>query len=85
MTDPLSVVHWDLGALEYFILQCYGLTWPCSLLRILCVDINNLLHLVVASHEDTRPIMNILGHNLHHALHPAVDRLSASYVPIRLA
>lgn len=44
----------------------------------LCVDIDNLLHLVIAAEEDTGPVMDVLGNDFQHALHLAVDGLTAS-------
>ena len=40
--------------------------------------IDDLLHLFEATHEDAGAVVNVLGHDLQHALHLAVDRLAAS-------
>ena len=42
------------------------------------VHVNDLLHLVVTAHEDTRSVMYVLRYNSQHAIHLAVDRLAAS-------
>ena len=47
-------------------------------LCVLFVNVNDLLDFVVAAHEDTRAIVNGLGYHLDHAIHLAVDCLSAS-------
>lgn len=41
--------------------------------------INHFLHLIVTSHEDTRPIMDVFRHDRQHAIHAAVDRLTAGW------
>lgn len=41
-----------------------------------------LLHLIITTHEDTRPVMNILRHNFHHSVHLAVKCLATSYSDI---
>ena len=38
----------------------------------------DLFYLVVAAHEDARPVVDILGNNLHHPVHLAVQSLTAS-------
>jgi len=45
------------------------------------VYINDLLHLVITPHEDARSIVYMLRHDRQHALHPAVDCLSARCSP----
>ena len=47
----------------------------CSL-HMVSVHINDLLDLVITSHEDSGPIMNMLGDYLEHALHLTVHGLS---------
>lgn len=37
------------------------------------MSINNLLDLIIAAHENTRPVMNVLGHYREHPVHAAVD------------
>lgn len=44
------------------------------LLLVFLVHINHLLHLLLTSQEDTTPVVNMLRHNLHHALHLTVNR-----------
>jgi hypothetical protein len=34
---------------------------------------------VLRTHENTRPVVNVLGHDFEHALHLAVDSQSTSY------
>lgn len=51
----------------------------CHLLGMLLVYINNLLHLIVAAHENTRSIVDTLGNNSQHALHATVHCLAASW------
>ncbi len=46
---------------------------------VLLVDIDDLLHLIIAAHEDSAAIVDMLGYDLDHALHLAVHRLAASY------
>lgn len=46
---------------------------------MLLVDRNDLLHLVIAAHEDARSIVDMLGHHRQHPFHPAIDRLPASW------
>ena len=64
----------------------YATQWPnmyntistSRLFLILLVNINDLLHLLVAAQEDARSVVDVLGHDLDHAIHVAVDGLSAS-------
>jgi hypothetical protein len=53
------------------------LTGP-DLLLVLLVYVYDLLDLVVATQEYSRPIVNVLGNNLKHSLHVAVNRLTTS-------
>ena len=56
-------------------------TWPAGwpyLISVLLVDVDDLLHLVVAAHEDARPVVNRLWHHLKHPLHLTVDGLTTS-------
>jgi hypothetical protein len=46
--------------------------WSRSLVERL-----DLLNLVIAAHEDARPVVDVLGHDFQHALHLAVDGLAA--------
>jgi hypothetical protein len=41
------------------------------------MDINHFLHFVVATHENTRSVVDVLWYNFHHPLHFAVDSLTA--------
>jgi hypothetical protein len=41
------------------------------------VDVDNLLHLVVATQEDTTPIVDVLRDDVEHTRHLAVDCLPA--------
>ena len=43
---------------------------------MLLVDINDLLDLIVATHEDTAAVVDVLGGDGHHAVHVAVDGLT---------
>jgi hypothetical protein len=38
---------------------------------------NHLLHFIIAPHEDPTPIVNVLGYDLQHSRHLAVDGLAA--------
>ncbi len=38
-----------------------------------------LLNLVIATHKDARPIVDVLGHHLEHAAHLAIDGLATGY------
>lgn len=51
---------------------------PAILLGVLLMHINDLLHFVIASHEDPRAIMDMLRHDCQHPLHVAIDGLSSS-------
>ena len=44
---------------------------------MLLVNVNHLLHLVVAAEEDAAPVVDVLGHHRQHASHVAVDGLAA--------
>jgi hypothetical protein len=44
------------------------------------VNVDNLLHLIIATHKDTRSIMNMVWHDCEHSLHPAIHRLPSSYI-----
>lgn len=46
---------------------------------MLLVHINNLLHLVIAAHENPRPIVDMLRYNRQHSFHTAVDGLTAGW------
>ena len=48
------------------------------LLRMFLVHINHLLHLIVASHKNPGPVVDMLRHYLEHSLHLAVHRLTAT-------
>ncbi|KAG9679789.1 fructose-1,6-bisphosphatase, partial [Aureobasidium melanogenum] len=48
-----------------------------DLFLVLVVDVDDLLHLVVRAHEDTRLVVDRLGNDLDHAIHLAVDCLAA--------
>ena len=45
---------------------------------VLLVHINHFLYFVIASHEDTRSIMDVLGNNSKHPFHTAIYRLASS-------
>ena len=47
-------------------------------MTMLLIHVNDLLNFVVATHEDTRSIMDMLGDNSKHTFHAAVDRLASS-------
>lgn len=53
---------------------------PLLRLCVRVVYVNDLLHLVITPHEDARSIVYMLRHDRQHALHPAVDGLSARYI-----
>lgn len=44
--------------------------------EVLLVEGLHFLNLVIAAHEDTRPVVDVLGHNLEHPLHLAVHCLT---------
>ena len=46
---------------------------------VLLVNVNDLLHLVVAPHENAGPVVDMLGHHRQHPFHSAIDSLSASW------
>lgn len=50
----------------------------CYLVSMPPMYVNNLLHLIVAAHEDTRSIVDTLGNNSQHALHATVHCLATS-------
>lgn len=39
----------------------------------------DLFHLIVAAHEDAGAVVDVLGDDLEHAVHVAVDSLATSY------
>lgn len=41
------------------------------------MSINHLLHLVITTQKDPTPVVDMLGPDLQHARHPAVDGLAA--------
>lgn len=43
------------------------------------VELLDLLHLIVAAHEDTGSVVDVLGLDLEHSLHVAVDSLATGY------
>lgn len=45
----------------------------------------NPLDLIVATHEDARSVMDVLGHDIKHPLHLAVDGLAAGYTRIAIS
>ena len=47
--------------------------------KTLLVEGLDLLYFVIAAHKDTRLIMNVLRHNLHHPFHLAVYCKTTSY------
>ena len=46
---------------------------------VLLVNVNHFLNFVIAAHEDTRSIMDMLGNNSKHTFHTAIDRLTSSF------
>lgn len=48
-------------------------------MNVLLMNVNHFLYFVVAAHEDTRSIMDMLGNNSKHTFHAAIDRLTSSY------
>lgn len=47
-------------------------------MTMLLMNVNHFLYFVVAAHEDTRSIMDMLRNNSKHTFHPAIDRLTSS-------
>ena len=47
-------------------------------LLVLSVNVNDLLHFLVTAEEDTRSVVDVLGHNGEHTLHLAVNSLTTS-------
>ena len=45
---------------------------------MLLVDVDDLLHLLIAAQEDTAAIVDVLRDDSQHAPHLAIDRLTAS-------
>lgn len=45
---------------------------------MLLMHVDHFLYFVVAAHEDTRSIMDMLGNNSKHTFHTAVDCLTSS-------
>lgn len=50
------------------------------LLLVLLVHVDDALDLLLAAEEDAAPVVDVLGHDLHHALHLAVDGETAGCV-----
>lgn len=46
---------------------------------MLLVNVNNFLHFIMASEEDSGSVMDVLGNDLEHTMHLAVYCLSTSY------
>lgn len=42
----------------------------------------DLLNLVITAHEDTRLVVDVLGHDLQHPPHLAVDSLAAGWMGV---
>lgn len=42
------------------------------------VNINHFLDLIVTAEEDTRSVVDVLGHDCQHPLHLAIDGLTTS-------
>lgn len=51
---------------------------------MLLVDINDLLHLIIASQENTASIVDMLRNHLEHSPHLTVDRLAPGYSMISI-
>lgn len=43
------------------------------------MHVNHFLYFIVAAHEDTRSIMDMLRNDSKHTFHTAVDRLTSSF------
>ena len=72
---PISdfcVLHFNFKH-EYMQIVLIATTW----LRMLFVDINDLLYLFVAPQEYAGPVMNMFRHNFQHTGHLAVHRLTS--------
>ena len=67
----------DVALLYYFMKHAIK-TELSSSMTMLLIHVNDLLNFVVATHEDTRSIMDIFGNNSKHTFHAAVDRLASS-------
>jgi len=48
-------------------------------MTVFFVDINHFLHFVIAAHEDSRSVVNMLWNNSNHAFHVTIDGLATSY------
>jgi hypothetical protein len=47
-----------------------GLKISCNVLFRMCPgDINDFLHFIITAHEDSRPIVDMLRHDLEHPAH----------------
>ena len=42
------------------------------------MELLDFLNFIVATHEDTRPVMDVFWYNLHHSIHLAIECLSTS-------
>lgn len=49
------------------------------------MDINDLLHLIVAAHEDTAAVVDMLRHDSKHTSHVAVNGLATSCLGVSKA
>lgn len=48
-----------------------------ALLLMLLMDIDNLLHLLLASQENSAPVVDVFGHDFEHPAHVTVDGKAA--------
>lgn len=59
---------------KYFLTPSFRAAYASfALLLVLLVHVDDALDLLLAAEENTAPVVDVLGHNLHHALHLAVD------------
>ena len=49
------------------------------LFLVLLMGVDDLLYFLLRTHENTRSVVDVLGHDFKHAFHLAVDSQSASY------
>lgn len=62
------------------VINHFYLLFLCQSMTVLLMNVNHFLYFVVAAHEDTRSIMDMLGNNSKHTFHTAIDRLTSSCV-----
>lgn len=70
----------DLTLVEAQVLASWWVVVLFRLNSVLLVDVNHLLDFVMAAHEDTGSVVDVLRDDVEHALHVAVNGKTASCI-----